>query len=91
MMENLLATQISLPMSHMVFALGTISVALIFGYIKLSLLIGYGCILYWSQIWNLSLFSEASAWKLSSPGFLLTGLTIIIVLISMISLIFHKE
>jgi hypothetical protein len=81
----------SIPMSQMIIVLTLITSALIFGRIKLSLFIGYCAILYWSNIWNLPLFTESSAWKLSGHAFLLTGFMIIIVLLSMISLIFHRE
>jgi hypothetical protein len=90
-MEAILATQISIPMSQMIIVLTLLTSALIFGRIKLSLFIGYCAILYWSDIWNLPLFTESSTWKLSGLALLLTGFMIIIVLISMVSLIFHKE
>jgi hypothetical protein len=90
-METLLSTQISIPMSHMIIVLTLITVTMIFGRIRLSLFIGYCAVLHWSHIWELSLFTEASVWKLSGPAFLLTGFMIILVLLSMLSLIFHKE
>jgi hypothetical protein len=90
-MDAILSTQISIPMSQMIIVLTLITSALIFGRIKLSLFIGYCAILYWSNIWNLPLFTESSALKLSGQAFLLTGFMIIIVLFSIVSLIFHRE
>jgi len=91
-METILSTDIYIPMSQMVVVLTLITAVLIFGHIKLSLFIGYFAILYWSNIWDLSLFfTESSVLKMSGPAFLLTGFMIIIVLISMISLIFYQE
>ena len=90
-MDAILSTPISIPMSQMIFVLTLITIALIFGHIKLSLFICYCAILYWSNIWNLPLFTESSALKLSGHAFLLTGFMIIIVLFSIVSLIFHRE
>ncbi len=90
-MESLLSTQISIPMSQMITALILITVTLIFGRVKLSLFIGYFAILFWSHIWDLPLFIEAGAGKLSGQAFLLTGFVIILILFATLSLIFHKE
>jgi hypothetical protein len=75
----------------MITVLTLITAILIFGHIKLSLFIGYSAILYWSQIWNLSLFTESNTLMLSSPAVVMTGLMIILVLFSLIALIFHRE
>ena len=90
-MEGILSMQVSIPMSQMIVALTLVSVSLICGHIKLSLFIGYCSILYWSHIWNWPLIVETSTWKLSGPAFLMTAFMIIIVLLSAISLIFHRD
>ena len=90
-MEAILSTEITIPLSRIMIALTLSTVALICGRVRLALFISYYFILYWSQIWNMSLFTESTVWKLSSPGFLLTGFFIMIVLLSMFGLIFHKE
>jgi hypothetical protein len=90
-MEAILSTEITIPLSRIMIALTLSTVTLIFGRVRLALFVSYCFILYWSQIWNMSLFTESTVWKLSSPGFLLTGFFIMIVLLSMFGLIFHKE
>ncbi len=90
-METLLAAQTSIPMLQMIAVLIMITITLIFGRIKLSLFIGYSAILCWSHIWELPIFTEASIWKISAPTLLLTAVMIIIVLVAMLSLVYHKE
>lgn len=90
-MEAMLSTEIYIPMSQILVVLTMITAVLIFGHIKLSAFIGYFAILYWSNIWDLTLFTESGVWKLSGTAFLLTGFMIVIVLLSMISLIFYRE
>ena len=90
-MEAILSTQITVSLPQIILALSLSTIVLIFGHARLALFISYYFVLYWSQFWKISLFSESAVWILSSPGFLLTGFFIMIVLLSMFGLIFHKE
>jgi hypothetical protein len=90
-MEAILSTQITVSLSQIIIALSASTIVLIFGHARVALFISYYFVLSWSQFWKISFFTESAAWKLNSPGFLLTGFFIMIVLLSMFSLIFHKE
>ena len=70
----------------------TVSIfALLLGHLRLALLICYCFVLYWSQIWDFSLFTGIGASKFSSLGFIVPFFFIIILLLLMLILIFHNE
>ncbi|MCX5840915.1 MAG: hypothetical protein NTY16_05560 [Deltaproteobacteria bacterium] len=90
-MEAILSAQITVSLPQIIIALSVSTIVLIFGHARFALFISYYFVLYWSQFWKIYLFAESAVWKLNSPGFLLTGFFIMIVLLSMFGLIFHKE
>ena len=55
-MESFLATQLSVPLSQMLFLMVLTTTALLFGRIKLALLMNYLFALFWGYVHNGSLF-----------------------------------
>jgi hypothetical protein len=89
-METILSTHITISVSQMMMALTVSMFALLLGHLKLALLICYCYVLYWSQIWDFSLFTGIGTWKFSSPEFIVPFFFIILLLL-MLLLIFHNE
>ena len=90
-MEALLETPIFVPISQIILALAFSTVALLFGRVRLALLVAYCFVLYWSKPWNFRLFTETTPARLNGPEFLFVAFCFLTLLLSFIALAFHRD
>jgi len=90
-METIMSTIVEIPMNHIVIVLSISTIALIFGHIKLTVLINYCFIVYSGRLWDLNVFGDPAAPDLNAPAIAFTGIWIIIVLLAAVSLVFHRN
>jgi len=89
-MDIFLSTQVSIPIMQIALLLGLSTLALIFGRIKLALLINYCFTLYWGYVSNLSAFSEASL-KLDTFSFIYLGFGLAIVMVALVGFFYYRD
>ena len=90
MLELLTSTQLSVPLLQVAMLLVLSTVALLFGRIKLALLVNYCFTLYWGYFLNLDLFIEkGGAFNMYTVGYLASG--VVILLIALMSLLCHRD
>ena len=90
-MDILYTTQLSIPLLQVVLLLALSTIALLFERMRLALLINYCFSLYWGYIQNLALFTESGILKLNSFTLSYFGFGLVIVILAMISLLFHHD
>jgi hypothetical protein len=90
-METIMSTVVEIPMNHIAIVLSISTLALIFGHIKLAVLINYCFIIYSGRLWDLNIFGDPAASNLNAPAIAFTGIWIIIVLLAAVSLAFHRD
>jgi hypothetical protein len=74
-MELFYSTQISVPITQIVLLLSISTLALLFGRLKLALLVNYLFTLYWGYLSNQGIMAE---WKISTVAYFGFGLTVVI-------------
>ena len=85
-MEIFYSTQISIPISQIVLLLSISTMALIFGRLKLALLVNYLFTLYWGYISNQGIMAESMITTAAYFGF-----GIAIILLAMIGFLTSPE
>ncbi|MBU2055253.1 MAG: hypothetical protein KJ936_13130 [Proteobacteria bacterium] len=88
--EFFTSTQLAVPLSHVVLLLILSTGALLFGRIKLAMIINYCFTLYWGFIFNIDLFSTEGLLKLNAYTLLYFGFGLIILILALIGLL-HRE
>ena len=89
-MDFFYTTKLAVPVSQIVVLLMLITIALLFGRIKLALLINYVFILYWGYFFNRDLFFD----HVESVDYLLLiyfGFGFLVVFIAMIGFVFRHD
>lgn len=89
-MDIFLSTQLSIPMLQVALLLGLSTLALIFGRIKLALLINYCFTLYWGYLSNISSFTEGGL-KLDSFSFFYLGFGLIIIVLALVGFVYYRD
>lgn len=90
-MDIFWSTQLSIPMSQIVLLLGLSTLALIYGRIKLALLVNYCFTLYWGYISQLNLLSENGQIKLDSFTLAYFGFGLLVVILALISFLCNRD
>jgi hypothetical protein len=90
-MEALYTAQLSIPLLQIVAFLVLTTVSLLFGRVKLSILINYCFALYLGYIGNLTILTEAGLFNLSSFTFFYVGFGVLTVMLAMIGLLAHHD
>lgn len=90
-MDIFLTTQLSIPVSQVVILLGLSTIALIFGRIKLALLINYCFTLYWGYLSHMDLFAENGGLKFSGFTFSYLGFGLAILVLSLIGFAYYRD
>ena len=89
-MDIFLSTQVSIPIMQIALLLGLSTLALIFGRMKLALLINYCFTLYWGYVSNLSVLSEGGL-KLDSFSFFYLGFGLIIIVLALVGFFYYRD
>lgn len=90
-MDIFLSTQLSVPILQIVMLLALSTMSLIFGRIKLALLINYCFTLYWGYVSNLSLFTGDGAFQIANFSFIYFGFGIVIIALAIVGLMYHRD
>lgn len=88
--EFLTSTQLVIPLSHVILLLVLSTGAMLFGRMKLALMVNYCFALYWGYIANIDQFSADGLLKLDSYTLLYFGFGLLILVLALIGLM-HKE
>ena len=89
-MDIFLSTQLSVPILQIVMLLALSTMSLIFGRIRLALLINYCFTLYWGYVSNLSLFTGDDAFQIANFSFMYFGFGIAIIALAIAGLMYHR-
>ena len=91
-MEVFTSTQLVIPTMQVVLLLALSTGALLFGHLKLALLINYCFTLYWGYVANVDVFSTGGMMRLNNHTFLYYfGFGLAVVLLAMIGFATHRE
>ena len=90
-MDIFLSTQLSVPILQIVMLLALSTLALIFGRIRLALLINYCFTLYWGYVSNLSLFTGEDAFQIANFSFMYFGFGIVVIALAIVGLMYHRD
>ena len=89
-MDIFLSTQLSVPILQIVMLLALSTMSLIFGRIRLALLINYCFTLYWGYVSNLSLFTGDDAFQIANFSFMYFGFGIVVIALAIAGLMYHR-
>jgi hypothetical protein len=90
-MEFLLGTQIAVPLSQVALLLGLSTLTLLFGRIKVALIINYCFTLYWGFFLNPNFLSDKGDLIINNYTFAYFGFGLLIVILAIIGFMFKKE
>ncbi len=88
--EFFTSTQLAVPLSNVIMLLVLSTGAMLFGRLKLALIINYCFTLYWGHIVNIDLFTSGGLLKLNTFTLLYFGFGLIILILALIGLM-HRE
>jgi len=89
-MDPLSATHLSVPIFQICLLLLLSTLALVFGRIKLALLINYCFTLYWGYILSIDAFAEQGMFDFNTFTFTYFGFGMVIVFLAMIGLVYYR-
>jgi hypothetical protein len=90
-MENFLSLQLNVPVYQITILLTIMTIALLFGYLKLGLFLSYVFLFYWGNLFSLrSLFENADP-NLGTISFFYIGFGLIIMFLAMIGFLLNKN
>ena len=90
-MDIFLSTQLSVPILQIVMLLALSTMSLIFGRIRLALLINYCFTLYWGYVSNLSLFTGDDAFQIANFSFMYFGFGIVVIALTIVGFMYHRD
>jgi len=90
-MDIFLSTELSVPILQIVMLLVLSTISLIFGRIRLALLINYCFTLYWGYVSNLSLFTGEDAFQIANFSFMYFGFGIVVIALAIVGLMYHRD
>jgi len=90
-METFFTTELTIPITQVMILLTLSTLALIFGRIRLALLINYCFTLYWGYIANLDLFRGDQAAKVAKFSLFYFGFGAVIIVLAVIGFMYYRE
>jgi hypothetical protein len=90
-MDNFYSIQLVIPVSQIMILLTVITIALLFGYLKLGLFFTYMFVFSWGNVFNIRSVFENSSPNLSANSFLYIGFGLFIVFFAMIGFLSNKN
>ena len=91
MLETLQSTLLSIPVSQVMMLLFLSTMALLFGRMKLALLINYGFTLFWGYIANINHMTNEATFNLDSFTLVYLGFGMAILLLALAGFMIHKD
>ena len=91
MMESIMANTMAVPLYQIMFLLVLVTVALLFGYLRMGLFLVYVFVLYWGNIFNLQTIFNSAEPDVSTASFMFVGFGLIIVFLAMVGFLLNKE
>lgn len=89
-MDILLSTHLSVPMMQIALLLALSTIALIFGRIKLALLVNYSFTLYWGYLSNIDVLTETGIYQVTQFTFLYFGFGMLVLLLAIIGFWYYQ-
>jgi len=90
-MEILYTTELSVPLFQIVLLLTLTTLALLFGKIKLALLINYLFTLYWGFLFNQEILLNSTSKELSNFAFVYFGFGLVIVILALFGFLAQRN
>ena len=90
-MDNFYSIQLVIPVSQIMILLTVITIALLFGYLKLGLFFTYMFIFSWGNVFSIRSAFENSYPNLSANSFLYIGFGLFIVFFAMIGFLSNRN
>jgi hypothetical protein len=90
-MEILYSTELSVPLFQIALLLTLTTLSLLFGKIKLALLINYLFTLYWGFIFNKGVLSSLTSGELTNFAFVYFGFGLVIVILALFGFVVHRD
>jgi hypothetical protein len=90
-METILSTQLSIPLSQILTLLSLTTLALVFGYPRLALILNYCFLIRWAYISNMILFTENGVLNIDSVTFPYMGFGFAILLLAAMGLLVYSR
>jgi len=88
--EFFTSTQLAVPLSNVIMLLVLSTGAMLFGRLRLALIINYCFTLYWGYIVNIDVFTSGGLLKLNTFTLLYFGFGLIILILALIGLMHHE-
>ncbi|MGV8079807.1 MAG: hypothetical protein AB2L22_07085 [Syntrophales bacterium] len=89
-MESIWSIDVVVPFSSVLAVVLISTAGLIFGRLKLVLIVQYGFLVYWGRLWDITIFSDSASW-LSGPTLLITGVLFVLLFFAVLGLTVHRE
>lgn len=90
-METLFEGMVSVPTYQIMSLLVIMTVALLFGYIKMGLFLCYAFVFYWGNIFNIRAILGGADPDTASVSFIFIGFGLIIVFLAMLGFLLNKN
>jgi uncharacterized membrane protein len=90
-MENFLSLQLAVPVYQITILLTIMTIALLFGYLKLGLFFSYIFVFYWGNLLSVRSLFENSDPNYTTVSFLYIGFGLIITFLAMIGFLLNKN
>ncbi len=89
-MESIWSMDVVIPFSSILAAVLISTGGVIFGRLKLALIVQFGFLVYWGRLWDITIFSDSASW-LSGRTLLISGLCFILFVFAVLGLTVHRE
>ncbi len=90
-MDVFLATQLSIPVLQIVLLLGLSTLAMVFGRVRLALIINYCFALYWGYLSYLDQLGNKGTLVFDRYSFAYVGFGLLIIVMAVISFMYHRD
>ena len=90
-MDSLLTNQMMVPLYQIMLLLVIVTIALLFGYLRLGLIFVYAFVFYWGNIFNLQSTFNNGEPEISTFSFMFVGFGLIIIFLAMIGFLLNRE
>jgi hypothetical protein len=90
-MEVLTSAHLSIPLFQIGLLLGISTLALIFGQIRLALLVNYCFLFYWAYMLNPQIIGESGSFKVDKISLIYYGIGTVIFMLALFGLSYYRE
>ncbi len=89
-MESIWSMDVVVPFSSILAAVLISTAGVIFGRLKLAMIVQFGFLVYWGRLWDITIFSDSASW-LSGRTLLISGVCFILLVFVVLGLTVHRE